>query len=136
MRNHERPVRDRRRRCAGPFCLPCGGAAETGVVRMNSYSWGQLVFYFVVLLALVKPLGAFMARVYQGERTLLDRVFGPVERRVYRLPGVDPRDDMDWKTYAVALMVFNVIGLLLVYSLQRVQGLLLLNPAGLGALSA
>ncbi len=102
---------------------------------MNGYSWAQLVIYFVVLLALVKPLGAFMARVYQGEHTLLDRVAGPVERLVYRLAGVNPSNDMDWKTYAIALMIFNVTGLLVVYSLQRLQGLFPLNPAGLGAVS-
>src|SRR5512146_1086096 len=102
---------------------------------MNGYGWAQLIIYFVVLLALVKPLGAFMARVYQGEHTLLDRVIGPLERLVYRLAGVKPDDEMDWKTYAVALIVFNIIGMLFVYGLQRSQGLLPLNPAGLGAVS-
>ena len=103
---------------------------------MNSYSWGQLVAYFVVLLALVKPLGAFMARVYQGEHTLLERGIGPVERLVYWLAGVDPAKDMDWKVYTVAVMLFNVLGLLVVYALQRLQGFLPLNPAGLGAVSS
>ena len=78
---------------------------------MNSYSWGQLVAYFVVLLALVKPLAAFMARVYQGEHTLLERSIGRVERLVYRLAGVNPRGDMDWKTYAIAMLIFNGLGL-------------------------
>ena len=102
---------------------------------MNGYSWGQLLIYFVVLLALVKPLGAYMASVYNGQHTLLDRFIAPVERLVYRLAGVSPRVDMDWKTYAVALMVFNIVGLLLVYGLQRLQGFLPLNPASLGAVS-
>src|SRR5512146_603107 len=102
---------------------------------MNGYGWAQLIIYFVVLLGLVKPLGVFMARVYQGEHTLLDRVMGPVERLVYRLAGVSPAQEMDWKAYAVAVMVFNASGLLLVYGLQRVQGLLPLNPAELGAVS-
>ena len=58
---------------------------------MNLYSWFQLIFYIVVLLALAKPLGSFMAKVYQGEHTFLDRVLGPVERFIYRLSGVKAR---------------------------------------------
>ncbi len=102
---------------------------------MNLYSWLQLIFYFVVLLALAKPLGSFMAKVYQGERTFLDHVLGPVERLIYRLSGVKPDEDMNWKTYAIAVMLFNVLGLLLVYGLQRLQTFLPLNPQGLGAVS-
>jgi K+-transporting ATPase ATPase A chain len=102
---------------------------------MNTFSWLQLLFYIAVLLALAKPLGAFMARVYQGEHTFLDRVLGPVERLIYRAAGVRAEDDMDWKTYAVAMMLFNVAGLLVVYGLQRLQGILPLNPQGLGAVT-
>ena len=102
---------------------------------MNLYSWFQLIFYMVVLLLLAKPLGSFMARVYQGERTFLDRVLGPVERFVYRVSGVDPKTEMDWKVYAIAMLIFNAFGLLLVYILQRLQGVLPLNPQGLGAIT-
>ncbi|MBI5354757.1 MAG: potassium-transporting ATPase subunit KdpA [Chloroflexi bacterium] len=102
---------------------------------MNLYSWFQLIFYIVVLLLLAKPLGSFMAKVYQGERTFLDRVLVPVERFIYRLSGVKPDEDMNWKTYAVAVMLFNVFGLLLVYALQRLQAVLPLNPQGLGAVT-
>jgi K+-transporting ATPase, KdpA len=102
---------------------------------MNLYSWFQLIFYMVVLLLLAKPLGSFMAKVYQGEHTFLDRVLGPVERIVYRLSGVKPEEDMNWKTYAIAVMVFNVLGLIVVYLLQRLQGVLPLNPQGLGAVT-
>ncbi len=102
---------------------------------MNIFSWLQLIFYMVVLLALAKPLGAFMARVYQGERTFLDPALRPVERLIYRASGVRAEDDMDWKTYAIALMLFNILGLLVVYALQRLQGVLPLNPQGLGAVT-
>ncbi len=102
---------------------------------MNLYSWVQLIFYIVVLLALAKPLGSFMAKVYQGEHTFLDRVLGPVERFIYRVSGVKPDEDMNWKTYAIAVMVFNVLGLLVVYALQRLQAILPLNPQGLGAVT-
>jgi K+-transporting ATPase ATPase A chain len=99
---------------------------------MNLYSWLQLVFYIVVLIALAKPLGSFMAKVYQGRHTFLDRVLGPVERFIYRIAGVKPEEDMNWKTYAIAVLLFNAFGLLAVYALQRFQAVLPLNPMGLG----
>ncbi len=102
---------------------------------MNIYSWFQLIFYMVVLLALAKPLGTFMAKVYQGEHTFLDLVFGPVERIIYRLAGVHADEEMNWKVYAIAMMLFNVIGLLVVYAFQRLQGYLPLNPQGFGAVT-
>jgi K+-transporting ATPase ATPase A chain len=95
----------------------------------------QLVLYVVVLLALAKPLGAYMARVYEGRPFGLDRVLGPVERLIYRLSGVRPDEEMNWKNYAIAMLVFNMLGLFAVYLLQRVQGWLPLNPQGLGAVS-
>ncbi len=101
---------------------------------MNAYSWLQLILYIVVLLLLAWPLGVYMARIYQGERTFLDWLFRPVERFIYRLAGVHT-EDTNWKTYALAMMVFNVLGLLVVYVLQRVQGSLPLNPQGFGAVS-
>jgi K+-transporting ATPase ATPase A chain len=99
---------------------------------VNLYSWFQLIFYMVVLLLLAKPLGSFMAKVYQGERTFLDHVMGPVERFIYRVSGVKPYEDMNWKTYAIAMMLFNILGLLAVYALQRLQAFLPLNTQGLG----
>src|SRR5262245_48312300 len=102
---------------------------------MNLYSWLQLIFYLVVLLALAKPLGSFMAKIYQGERTFLDPVLAPVERFIYRLSGVKPEEEMNWKTYAVAVMLFNMLGLLIVYVLQRLQAVLPLNPMGLGSVT-
>jgi K+-transporting ATPase ATPase A chain len=105
------------------------------MVRMNIYSWLQLIVYMIVLMALSKPLGSFMAKVYQGDHTFLNPVMRPIERLVYRLSGVDPAREMDWKVYAIAMMLFNGLGILLVYLLQRVQGFLPLNPQGFGAVS-
>jgi potassium-transporting ATPase potassium-binding subunit len=102
---------------------------------MNPYSWFQLAFYIVVLILLAKPLGSFMAKVYQGKHTFLDRVLGPVERFIYRISGVNPDEDMNWKTYAIAVLLFNAFGLLAVYVLQRFQAVLPLNPQGLGAVT-
>ena len=95
----------------------------------------QLVFYLVVLIALAKPLGAYMARVFENRPIGLDRVLGPVERLIYRCCGIRATDEMGWKAYAVAMLVFNLAGLLTVYALQRLQGVLPLNPQGLGAVS-
>ena len=102
---------------------------------MNIYDWLQILFYLTVLFALVKPLGGYMARVYQNERVVLDPILDPVERFIYRASGVDSKTEMNWKTYAVAMLLFNAIGLLAVYFLQRVQFLLPLNPQGFGAVT-
>ncbi len=102
---------------------------------MNINSWFQLIVYLVVLLALAKPLGTFMARVYQGQPTLLDPVLGPLERLIYRLCGVTPEEEMNWKVYALAVMLFNGLGLIAVYGLQRLQAYLPFNPQSFGAVS-
>ena len=96
----------------------------------------QIVLYLAVLLALTKPLGAYMARVYEGEGTLLDPVLGPLERFLYRAAGIRPDEGMTWKTYALAMLVFNALSLVVVYVVQRVQGFLPLNPQQFGAVSA
>ncbi len=97
--------------------------------------WIQLLLYLAVLLLLAKPLGTYMAHVYQGERTFLDPITRPIECTLYRLTGVKSDDEMGWKRYALALMVFNILGLLVVYALQRLQHLLPLNPQGLGSVT-
>ncbi|HEX2437581.1 MAG TPA: potassium-transporting ATPase subunit KdpA [Methylomirabilota bacterium] len=96
----------------------------------------QLVLYVVVLIALARPLGAYMARVYQDQPFVLGRALGWLERLIYRWSGVRPTEEMGWKTYAATMLLFNLFGLLAVYLLQRLQGVLPLNPAGLGAVSA
>jgi K+-transporting ATPase ATPase A chain len=95
----------------------------------------QIVLYFAVLIALVKPLGLFMANVYEGKRTPLSPALGPIERFIYRLLGVRPDDEMTWQTYALAMLLFNMAGLFVVYALQRFQGVLPLNPQALPAVT-
>ena len=102
---------------------------------MTAISWLQAILYFVVLIALAKPLGSYMARVYKGERTILSPVLGPLERLLYRLLGVQADDEMDWKTYAIAMLIFGFISLVVVYALQRLQGFLPFNPQKIGAVS-
>jgi K+-transporting ATPase ATPase A chain len=109
--------------------------AVTASWAVTANGIAQIVVFLVVLLALVKPLGVYMARVYEGRRVALDRVFGWLERLTYRLGGIQAGEEMGWKTYALAMLTFNLLGLLAVYALQRLQGVLPLNPQGLGAVS-
>jgi len=103
-------------------------------MTINDYL--QLALYLAVLLLLVKPLGIYMAAVFADTPNRVNRFGAPIERALYRVAGIDPREDMGWKRYALALLVFNVAGLLVVYALQRVQQWLPLNPQGFGAVSA
>jgi K+-transporting ATPase ATPase A chain len=100
---------------------------------MTANGYLQLILYLVVLLALAKPLGAYMARVYECQPLCLGRVLGPVERLLYRLAGIRPEVEMGWKSYALAMLAFSMIGMLFLYVLQRVQGWLPFNPESLGA---
>ncbi|MFO0736639.1 MAG: potassium-transporting ATPase subunit KdpA [Labilithrix sp.] len=95
----------------------------------------QIALFVVLLVAAVKPFGAYMARVYEGEALLAQKVLGPVERLIHRLLGIDPKEEMRWQTYAAATLVFNLAGFVAVYLLQRLQGSLPANPAQLGAVS-
>jgi K+-transporting ATPase ATPase A chain len=101
---------------------------------MNAFL--QCAFYIVVLLALAKPLGLYMANVYEGKRTFLSPVLGWIERLTYRVSGVKPEEDMDWKRYLWAVLWFNLFGFVAVYGLQRLQDVLPLNPQKMSAVSA
>jgi K+-transporting ATPase ATPase A chain len=96
----------------------------------------QLAVYVVVLLALAWPLGVYIARVFDGPAPWLVRVLGPLERGIYRICGVRPDEQMGWKRYALAMLAFQLMGLLMVYALQRLQGWLPLNPQGFGPVDA
>jgi K+-transporting ATPase ATPase A chain len=102
---------------------------------MNALGIFQIVLYIGALIALAKPLGAFMAKVYQGERTFLSPLFAPLERAIYRLAGVDPAAESNWKRYTLGVLLFNLVGFIFVYLLQRLQGVLPLNPQGFGAIT-
>jgi potassium-transporting ATPase potassium-binding subunit len=102
---------------------------------MSTNAWFQIILYLGVLVVLALPLGLFMARVFEGRPGRLERILGPVERLVYRLCGVRADEEMNWKQYAVAMLIFNLFGCLLVYALQRVQVFLPLNPQKLDAVA-
>src|SRR6266540_6907039 len=102
-------------------------------MTLNEYL--QIAFYMVVLIGLAKPLGWYMARVYEGQSIGLDRVLGPVERLIYRICGMREDQEMNWKTYVIAMLLFNLLGFLVVYALQRLQAFLPLNTQELGAVT-
>jgi potassium-transporting ATPase potassium-binding subunit len=102
---------------------------------MTANGWFQIVFFLLLILAVTKPLGVFMTRVFNRERTFLDPVLRPLERVIYRLTGVDEKHEMRWTEYAVAMLLFSAVSMLLLYLMQRVQGHLPFNPqkfAGVG----
>lgn len=103
---------------------------------MTANAWLQIALYIGVLLLLVKPLGAYMAAVFSDTPNRVTRVGARAEKLLYRVSGVDANDDMVWKRYAVALLLFNIVGVLVAYALQRVQQWLPFNPQRFDAVSA
>lgn len=95
---------------------------------MTEISFLQIALYLLALIALVKPLGWYMARVYEGQPCGLDHICGPAERFLYRVCGISQTQEMDWRSYLAAMLFFNLFGLLTVYAIQRLQFYLPLNP--------
>jgi K+-transporting ATPase ATPase A chain len=102
---------------------------------MTSQGIMQIALYLGVLIIIVRPLGGYMAKVYEGGPNMLSRVLGPVERLVYRILGVNPDEEMSWKTYAVACILFKFSFFILLFLLMRLQGLLPLNPQNFGGVA-
>ncbi|MBN9035893.1 MAG: potassium-transporting ATPase subunit KdpA [Rhizobiales bacterium] len=102
---------------------------------MSVIGWLQLALLFLVMLALVKPLGLYMARALSGERTFLSPVLGPVERGFYAAAGVDPAREQGWLAYAFSLLAFSIAGFAALYAILRLQAFLPLNPQGFGGLA-
>lgn len=100
---------------------------------MNTMDVFQILLYLVLIIVLAAPLGRYMSRVFTGERTILDRVLRPLERFIYRLLGVAAEEEMGWRGYAAALLVFNLLGMLLLFLIQLAQGYLPFNPQHFGA---
>jgi len=102
---------------------------------MTVNGWLQIALFCAIVIALVKPLGWYMTRVMAGERTFLSPVLRPVERLLYAGAGIDERQEQHWLTYTLAMLAFNAAGFVLLFGLQRMQGLLPLNPMQMGAVS-
>src|ERR1700747_1921120 len=96
---------------------------------MTAIGWLQIVLFCVIIVALTKPLGWYMTRVFNGERTFLSPVLQPVERTLYWAGGVSESREQDWLSYTIAMLLFHVGGFLILYALLRTQALLPFNPA-------
>ncbi|HEX3183395.1 MAG TPA: potassium-transporting ATPase subunit KdpA [Pyrinomonadaceae bacterium] len=95
---------------------------------MTLNGWFQILVFFAIVVLLTKPLGVFMAHVFNREKTFLDRLLRPVERLIYRLTGVDEEREMKWTEYAASMLLFSGVSMLLLYLIQRLQGVLPFNP--------
>jgi potassium-transporting ATPase potassium-binding subunit len=95
---------------------------------MTANGWLQIVIFLALILAVTKPMGVFMARVFNRERTFMDPVLRPIERLIYRMTGVDENHEMRWTEYAFAMLLFSAVSMLLLYLMERVQGFLPFNP--------
>lgn len=100
---------------------------------MTVNGWIQILVFCGIVILLVKPLGGYMTRVFNGERNLLSPVLGPFERLLYRMAGTSEREDQHWTTYAVGMLAFNLVGFLVLYGVMRLQDVLPFNPQGMSA---
>jgi K+-transporting ATPase ATPase A chain len=103
---------------------------------MTAIGWIQIILYCAIVVALVKPLGWYMTRVFNGERTYLSPILRPVEMALYRIGGVDEKREQHWLTYTAAMLLFHVGGFLVIYGLMRLQALLPFNPAEQSGIAA
>jgi len=102
---------------------------------MTINGWLQILFFLVLVFLVTKPMGVFMTRVFNREKTFMDPVLRPVERLLYRVTGVDENYEMRWTEYAIAMLLFSVVSMLVLYVMQRLQAYLPFNPQKLGAVS-
>src|SRR5579862_5617662 len=100
---------------------------------MTSIGWIQIALYAVIIVALTKPFGGYMTRVFNGERTLLSPLLRPLERMFYAVSGVKEKEDQHWLVYAIAMLAFSMAGFVSLYALQRLQAVLPFNPQAMPA---
>src|SRR6201989_1824476 len=100
---------------------------------MTLNGWFQILSFLLLVLLVTKPLGVFMTRVFNRDRTFMDPVLRPVERLLYRVTGVDENHEMRWTEYAIAMLLFSVVSMIMLYLMQRLQGYLPFNPQKFGA---
>ena len=102
---------------------------------MSAAEWLQIATLIVAIVLVTRFLGAYLAKVYGGGSAPGDKVFGPIERVIYRVAGVDPRREQRWTVYALSLLAFSAVSVVVLYALLRLQGVLPGNPNGFGAVA-
>src|SRR5438552_18020184 len=103
---------------------------------MTANGWFQIFLFFGIVLLLTKPLGIFMTRVFNRERTFLDPILRPIERLIYRVTWVDENHEMRWTEYAISMLLFSMASMLVLYGFERLQGFLPMNPQKFGAVNS
>src|ERR1700758_5750457 len=102
---------------------------------MTANGWLQILLFLVLVFLVTKPLGIFMAQVFNREKTFMDPVLRPIERLLYRVTGVDENHEMRWTEYAISMLLFSMVSMVVLYVIERVQGFLPFNPQKFGAVS-
>src|SRR5438309_3881791 len=102
---------------------------------MTINGWLQIGFFLLLVFLVTKPMGVFMARVFNRERTFMDPVLRPLERLLYRVTGVDENHEMRWTEYAISMLLFSLVSMVVLYAIERLQGHLPFNPQKLGAVN-
>src|ERR1700757_807049 len=102
---------------------------------MTINGWLQILFFLALVFVVTKPMGVFMTRVFNREKTFMDSVLRPIERLLYRVTGVDEDYEMPWTEYAITMLLFSVVSMIVLYAMQRLQGFLPWNPQKLGPVS-
>src|SRR6202012_4711991 len=102
---------------------------------MTTNGWFPILFFFALVLLCAKPLGLYMARVFERERTFADRVFRPLERLIYRLTGIEETHEMKWTEYAGVMLLFSLVTMLVTYAIERLQHMRPLNPQHLAGVT-
>jgi len=102
---------------------------------MTINGWLQIGFFLLLVFLVTKPMGVFMARVFNREKTFLDPILRPLERLLYRVTGVDENHEMRWTEYAIAMLLFSLVSMIVLYLMERLQGYLPFNPQKLGAVT-
>ena len=95
---------------------------------MTASGWFQILLFLALVLLVTKPMGIFMTRVFSRERTFMDPVLRPIERLLYRVTGVDEGHEMRWTEYAISMLLFSLVSMIVLYLMQRLQGYLPFNP--------
>src|SRR6266704_2356159 len=120
----------------GDFCVSRLRAVAAGEVLMTANGWFQILLFFELVLLVTKPLGIFMTRVFNRERTFLDPILRPIERFIYRVTWVYENKEMRWTEYAISMLLFSMVSMLVLYGFERLQGFLPLNPQRFGAVNS
>ena len=102
---------------------------------MTANGWLQIFLFFGLVLLVTKPVGLFMTRVFNRERTFMDPVLRPIERLLYRVTAVNEDHEMRWTEYAISMLLFSLVSMIVLYLMERLQGYLPFNPQKLGAVN-